>query len=57
MAESSDVDLRDVYDFTRDNINEYIGDTKKTFVKKVDQAKKTFWDIIFVVLIDWKVIF
>ncbi len=57
MADSDDIDLRDVYDFTKDNINEYIGDTKKTIINQVDQAKKTFWDIIFVVLIDWKVIF
>ena len=43
MADSDDIDLRDVYDFTKDNINEYIGDTKKTIINQVDHKScKTY---------------
>jgi hypothetical protein len=49
--------LRSIYDFGKETADEYIGNTNKTIIDKAETAKKTFWDVVFVFIFDWRVIF
>lgn len=50
-------DLRGAYDFSKDLADNYIGSSRKTTINIAKTAKRTFSDMLFTVLFDWRIIF
>lgn len=50
-------DLRGAYDFSKGLADNYIGSSRKTTINIAKTAKRTFSDMLFTVLFDWRIIF
>ena len=50
-------DLRGAYDYSKDLADEYIGSSRKTTINMAKTAKRTFSDMLFTIIFDWRIIF
>ena len=50
-------DLRGAYDYSKDLADEYIGSSRKTTINIAKTTKRTFSDMLFTVIFDWRIIF